>query len=405
MPILAVLSLTSILIDVDQYEAATVSWMTATQALRALGVRPQTLYANVSRKRIRAKADPKDPRRSLYHEGDVQRLARKRAGARKVEDVAAAAIEWGDPVLSSAVSTVADGRLWYRGEDAVLLAESQTLEDIARLLWGMSGDAPAEQTRSVASPWHHSGELSRVFLELARRASEDPPSHGRTLPILQSEAAEVLSTVADTMLGRSNGLALHERLAKTWKCDEAGDALRRALVLLADHELNASTFAARVTVSTGASLAAGVLAGLATLTGPLHGRAAAGVQELLDAARSQGADAAVRERLAQGRPMAGFGHPLYPAGDPRATALLRPLALAPELGQIRDAVEELVGERPNIDFALAALTATYRLPQEAPLALFALARSVGWLAHALEQATRGRLIRPRARYVGPPPRL
>ncbi len=103
--------------------------------------------------------------------------------------------------------------------------------------------------------------------------------------------------------------------------------------------------------------------------------------------------------------MAGFGHPLYPAGDPRATALLQPLALPPELGQIRDAVEELVGERPNIDFALAALTTIYRLPREAPLVLFALARSVGWLAHALEQATRGRLIRPRARYVGPPPRL
>lgn len=415
------------------------SWMTTAQALRTLGVRPQTLYANVSRKRIRAKADPMDPRRSLYHEGDVRRLARKRSGARKVEDVAAAAIEWGDPVLASAVSTVAAGRLWYRGEDAVLLAESRTLEDIARLLWGVSTDAPASasaglalhtelrigptvprshgdgararapgtQSKSSATPAqrHHSGELRRVFLELAQRASDDPPSHGRTLPVLQAEAAEILSTLGDTMLGRGNDLALHQRLAKAWGCDEASDVLRRALVLLADHELNASTFAARVTVSTGASLAAGVLAGLATLTGPLHGRAAAGVRELLDAARSQGADAAVRDRLAQGRPMAGFGHPLYPAGDPRATALLQRLAVPPELEQIRDAVEDLVGERPNIDFALAALTTTYRLPQEAPLVLFALARSVGWLAHALEQVTTGRLIRPRARYVGPPPRL
>lgn len=413
------------------------SWMTAAQALRTLAVRPQTLYANVSRKRIRAKADPMDPRRSLYHEGDVQRLARKRSGARRVEDVAAAAIEWGDPVLASAVSTVAAGRLWYRGEEAVLLAESRTLEDIARLLWGVKADAPAgagtglavhtelgigpaaprsrgtrarvteAQTRSSATlaQRHHSGELRRVFLELAQRASDDPPSHGRTLPVLQVEAAEILSTLGDTMLGRSRDLALHQRLAKAWGCDEASDVLRRALVLLADHELNASTFAARVTVSTGASLAAGVLAGLATLTGPLHGRAAAGVRELLDAARSQGAAAAVRDRLAQGRPMAGFGHPLYPAGDPRATALLQRLAVPPELEQIRDAVEDLVGELPNIDFALAALTTAYRLPQEAPLVLFALARSVGWLAHALEQVTTGRLIRPRARYVGPPPRL
>ena len=389
-------------------------WMTASQALRTLEVRPQTLYANVSRKRIRAKADPKDPRRSLYHEGDVRRLARKRGGARKAEEVAAAAIEWGTPVLASAVSTVAGGRLWYRGEDAVLLAEAKTLEEIAVLLWGVSdpqslqrnssaAEAASRRPRDTARP--SSSELSRVFLELARRVNEDPPSHGRTLAVLQAEAAEVLATVADAMLGSSAAAALHQRLAKVWGRADASDLIRRSLVLLADHELNASTFATRVTVSTGASLAAGVLGGLATLTGPLHGGAAAGVRELMDAASSQGAEAAIRDRLAQGRPMAGFGHPLYPAGDPRAAALLQRLQVPPGLAEIRDLVEDLVGERPNIDFALAALTETCRLPRQAPLVLFALARSVGWLAHALEQVTTGRLIRPRARYVGPAPRL
>jgi citrate synthase len=381
-------------------------WMTAPQALRTLGVRPQTLYANVSRKRIRAKADPKDPRRSLYHEGDVRRLALKRGGPRKAEEVAAEAIEWGAPVLASTVSTVADGRLWYRGEDAVLLAESKTLEDIAALLWGVSdSQQPRASTAAAAAPRHPSGELSRAFLELARRVSEDPPAHGRTLAVLQAEAAEVLATVADAMLGSSGAAALHQRLAKAWGRADSGDLIRRSLVLLADHELNASTFATRVTVSTGASLAGGVLGGLATLTGPLHGGAAAGVRELMDAASSQGAEVAIRDRLAQGRPMAGFGHPLYPAGDPRAAALLQRLEVPPGLAQIRDLVEDLVGERPNIDFALAALTETCRLPKQAPLVLFALARSVGWLAHALEQVTTGRLIRPRARYVGPAPRL
>lgn len=389
-------------------------WMTATQALRTLEVRPQTLYANVSRKRIRAKADPKDPRRSLYHEGDVRRLARKRGGARKAEEVAAAAIEWGTPVLASAVSTVAGGRLWYRGEDAVLLAESKTLEEIAVLLWGVSDSQSLQRNSSTAGAASRrprdtarasSSELSRVFLELARRVNEDPPSHGRTLAVLQAEAAEVLATVADAMLGSSAAAALHQRLAKVWGRADASDLIRRSLVLLADHELNASTFATRVTVSTGASLAAGVLGGLATLTGPLHGGAAAGVRELMDAASSQGAEAAIRDRLAQGRPMAGFGHPLYPAGDPRAAALLQRLQVPPGLAEIRDLVEDLVGERPNIDFALAALTETCGLPRQAPLVLFALARSVGWLAHALEQVTTGRLIRPRARYVGPAPRL
>jgi citrate synthase len=416
-------------------------WLTAAQALDALGVRPQTLYANVSRRRIRSKADPKDPRRSLYHEGDVRQLARKRGGPRKAEEVAAGAIEWGDPILPSALSTVAGGRLWYRGEDAAVLSQSKTLEEVAALLWrsGSPIRLCADSTRSgstiqprmgstrssprraqvptesltmsaLASRGHRapscrSESLKRAFLELARRASEDPPSYGRALPVLQAEAAEVLATLADALLGAGAAGALHERVAQDWSRKEASDLLRRALVLLADHELNASTFASRVTVSTGASLAAGVLAGLATLTGPLHGGAAASVWELMEAAQLQGAAEAVRERLAQGRPMAGFGHPLYPAGDPRAVALLAALELSSDYAQVRDAVEEWVGERPNIDFALAALTSTYRLPKEAPLVVFALARSVGWLAHALEQVTTGRLIRPRARYVGPAPAI
>jgi citrate synthase len=381
-------------------------WLTAAQALDALGVRPQTLYASVSRKRIRAKADPQDPRRSLYHEADVRRLARRRVGPRKVEEVAAGAIEWGDPVLPSAMSTVAAGRLWYRGQDAALLAESKTLEEVAALLWG--GD---EVTRAPRSPpgdtsgFRESGSstpLHRAFMSLAERASLDPPSYGRSPSVLREEARGVLLTLAESLLGSGGDVSapLHLRLATAWQRKGASKILQRTLVLLADHELNASTFAARVAVSTGASLAAGVLAGLATLTGPLHGGAAAGVWELVETARSQGAESAVRDRLGQGRPMAGFGHPLYPAGDPRAVSLLQSLVLPAEYVAVRDAVEHWVGERPNIDFALAAMTRTHRLPKDAPLILFALARCVGWLAHELEQVATGHLIRPRARYVG-----
>src|SRR5277367_1018169 len=115
------------------------SWLTAPEALRLLGVRPQTLYANVSRKKIRAKPDPKDTRRSLYHEADVRRMARQHGGPRKATVVAAAAIEWGDPILSSAISTVVDGRLYYRGRDAVGLSEERAFEEVARILWGVDG--------------------------------------------------------------------------------------------------------------------------------------------------------------------------------------------------------------------------------------------------------------------------
>jgi citrate synthase len=219
---------------------------------------------------------------------------------------------------------------------------------------------------------------------------------------LRSEAAEVLATLATAIAGDRQKGHLHERLAATWRCKRAAGVLRRALVLLADHELNASTFAVRVTVSTGASLASGVLSGLATLSGPLHGRAAVGVRELVRSGRERGMMTAVREWLACGRALSGFGHPLYPEGDVRAAALARGFAVPPEYQELSAAVGELAGEQPNIDFALAAMTTCFRLPPDAPLVIFAVGRTVGWLAHAMEQAFAGRLIRPRARYVGPP---
>lgn len=391
-------------------------WLTAAEALSILGVRPQTLYANVSRRRIRARPDPKDPRRSLYHEADVKKIARTPAGARKAERVAAAAIEWGDPILPSAISTVAQGRLWYRGQDAVDLAERGTLEEIAAVLWESApvtlADAPARLHEARAAGTRAAGPRANVpgtravlpamLSAIAGRAGSDPPTYGRTATVLRSEAIEVLAALADSIADSGRRAPLHVRIAAGWQRKQAADVLRRALVLLADHELNASTFAVRVTVSTGASLASGILAGLATLSGPLHGRAAAGVFELVRAGRQRGMLAALREWLEYGRVLSGFGHPLYRDGDVRAEALLRTVAVPSEYEELRAAASELTGERPNIDFALAAMTAAFHLPPDAPLVLFATARCVGWLAHAMEQAAAGRLIRPRARYVGPP---
>ncbi|VTY39069.1 Citrate synthase 2 [Xylophilus ampelinus] len=212
-----------------------------------------------------------------------------------------------------------------------------------------------------------------------------------------------MGTLADAMAGPATGEHLHQRLAAAWGRPRSADLLRRALVLLADHELNASTFAARVTASTGASLAACLLSGLATLSGPLHGGAAAAVRALVQASAREGADAALREWLALGRPPAAFGHPLYPKGDVRGQALLAQFELPPAFAELRQAGEHLLGEPPNIDFALAAMADSRRLPPEAPFVLFALGRAVGWIAHALEQRATGTLIRPRARYVGPAP--
>jgi citrate synthase len=386
------------------------AWITADDALKILNVRAQTLYANVSRGKIRARRDAKDPRRSVYHRDDVLRLAKRPHGRRKVEAVSAEAIEWGDPILPSAISTIASGQLWYRGRNAVELSAYATQEQVAGLLWegetirldALPSRALAPARLSAADP---AGPLKAGLISLAERCGGDLPSLGRAPAILRSEASDVYATLAHAMLGgplrrTRTDRSLSERIATAWRCQAHEDIIRRTVVLLADHELNASTFAARVTVSTGASLSAAVLAGLTTLTGPLHGGASVSVKALITASSRLGGEAAVSDWLAQGRPFPAFGHPLYPDGDPRAAALLQQIDVPSGYGELAGWVERLVGERPNVDFALAALTVACGLPSSAPLTLFALGRCAGWIAHALEQIATGRLIRPRARYVG-----
>jgi citrate synthase len=245
--------------------------------------------------------------------------------------------------------------------------------------------------------------IGRLLSAVSERAAIDPPSRGRSPAVLKSEAELLFGRLLASSLGMVTvrlDLPVHTHLAKAWRKPQAQDILRRTLVLLADHELNASTFAVRVAASTGASLSACLLAGLATLTGPLHGGAARALSSLLDAARQVGANEAVREWLHRGEPLPAFGHPLYPEGDPRAIALMRQFKLSGMFLAVRMAAEDLTGEPPNVDFALAALADAHALPRQAPFVIFALSRSVGWIAHALEQIAAGQLIRPRARYVG-----
>ncbi|SEO02567.1 citrate synthase [Duganella sp. CF517] len=389
-------------------------WMTATEALNVLNVRPQTLYANVSRGKIRAKADDADPRRSLYHRDDILRMARRANGRRKIDAVSAQAMQWGDPVLPSSISTAADGKLLYRGRDAATLAQSATLEDIAALLWqcapstlqsALSATTATAAARRAAAPGTaEAGALAAGLLALATLAGGARPSLARPLNELHADAATILATLTEAITGplpRAAGLTISARLAHAWHCPDRQDPIRRALVLMADHELNASTFATRVAVSTGASLAAGVLAGFATLSGPLHGGAPAQFARLLALARQVGARAAVAQWLAGGRPLPGFGHKLYPEGDPRARAMLTILPELQPYAELAAEAEAQAGELPTVDFALPALAAACGLPRQAPFVLFALGRCVGWLAHALEQVQANRPIRPRARYVGP----
>jgi citrate synthase len=389
------------LINIINMSVRTADWIAADEARERLGVRPQTLYAYVSRGRVQVRADPRDPRRSLYRAADIAALTERKTRSRKPAEVAAGAIAWGEPVLASAITTVSAGRLFYRGRDAVELAETETLEAVARLLRG--GHGAALKSADRPRPPEGASMTSRAFLALAARAGVDPPMRGRNPLALAVEAATLLDVMTDAVAGQVGGGAIANRLALAWGLGPGGpgaDLIRRALVLLADHELNPSAFAARVAASTGSSLAASALAGLAALSGPRHGGAAAAIQAFAAEAAQTSPREALALRLAEDRALPGFGHQLYPDRDPRAEALLERFEPIPELARLRAAVVAVTGLEPNVDFALVAICETLKLPREAPFALFAVARCAGWIAHAIEQNQTGQLIRPRARYIG-----
>lgn len=371
-------------------------WLDRAETLDRLGVRPQTLYAYVSRGKIGQRADPEDPRKSLYRAEDIEALRSRRARGRRPATIAAGAMAWGEPVITTRISTVIHGRLIYRGRDAVELSAHHTLEDIAALLWECRPPVSFAGSGSVGG--------SDPFTALAGLVAVARPTIGRGRERLCADAANAVTALAGGLGIPAGPEPLHDRLGALWSLDRAGtDLVRRILVLLADHELNPSTFAARVGASTGASIAASLLAGLGALSGPRHGGAGAAVAELAETARRIGAEDAVARWLARGLPLPGFGHPLYPNGDPRAKALLEYLRDPAIMADLRQAAFDATGAPPNIDFALFALALENKMPDDAAFRLFALARSVGWAAHAMEQAASGALIRPRATYVGMQP--
>jgi citrate synthase len=377
-------------------------WITADEARARLGVKLQTLNAYVSRGLVAVRCDERASHGTLYASDDIARLVQRRQAGR--EPGAALPADRGDPTLTTSISTIVDGRPWYRGRDAIALAATATLEDTARLLWDCDTDpflGLAPHPSSAAG----GDARTRAFSLLAHRAASDPATAGRSDAALRREAASVLIDLVDAMCGASRNGLIHERLAKTWRIEgPKADILRRCLVLTADHELNTSTFAARVAASTGASLAACALAGLSTLSGPLHGGMTLQVAAFVaDCRRTGEPRTAAALRLSQGLDVPGFGQQSYPGGDPRAKAIAEALPYAEDLREIARIGESVTGASPNLDFALVAATRTLGLPTDAAFTLFAIGRATGWIAHAIEQRQGNRPIRPRSNYVGPTP--
>ena len=415
-------------------DAQTREWVTTAEATRLLGVKRETLYAYASRGLVRAAASGERPRGRVYNREDIERL-RARSQARAGHGpVAASALRWGEPVLETRIGSIGREGPIYRGRLAVELArEGASFEDICSLLWGMGDGRVAFRPEAeldahrLGAPVTHLRALLRAGAEpfdgmlvtagvLAASEQHAEPS----LEVARARAAVLMrrlvaacglvtgadavsasleaSSTARALLAALGGRTTPSRVA----------AITEALVLAADHELNPSTFAARVAASAGASLPACTMAALAALSGPLHGAATARVEAFVaEVARPERGAAAVGERLARGESVPGFGHPVYPEGDPRGARLLE---IAERLGgrsrgvriivSVVNAMELVARERPTIDVGLAALSAALGLPRGGALAMFACGRVAGWIAHALEQRAAGFILRPRARYVG-----
>jgi citrate synthase len=427
-------------------------WISAEAAAERLGIKRATLYAYVSRG-VLVRRRAADGRGSLFDAAEVEKLARRGRPRR-----APGATEL---VIESALTEIAGDRLSFRGHEVTALARTHTLEDTATLLWTGALPRPGGPGDAPAPPWRAGPEavaigaaaqaalparalpLERLQVIVPALAAADPlrlhldspavMAAGRTLiagmvdslpPAGPAPAADAPPAAGATPAagsapptgsahGQPPGEGITERL---WPklCPASATpgllaALRAALVLLADHELAASTFAARVAASVRADPYAVVATGLGALGGPLHGGASLGAEGMLAGAATPGdAPRVVGDLLRLTGRVPGFGHFVYRTGDPRAVCLLGLVRQgapgSPRLAVADAVLAEMRGRalpQPNIDLALAVLADVAGLISGAGEAIFAVARTAGWIAHALEEYARATPLRPRAVYTGP----
>ncbi|MGH2940778.1 MAG: citrate synthase [Solirubrobacterales bacterium] len=381
------------------------------EVARRLGVKRETVYAYVSRGLLE-RHPASGPHDSQFDPEEVERLA---ARARRPDR--SSALE----VVVETELTLLDpaGRLSYRGRDAIELARFRTFEEVVALLWdgapptpwGLGDELAAAIEALDAALGPEAPDAERIAAVVATLAARDPERDSRDPETVRRAGAEIFAgTLAALDRGAAGSIA--ERL---WVALADGGArprpeqvaaLNAALILLADHELAASTFAARVAASTWAGPYRVILTGLGPLGGALHGGAGLAVEALLDeVAAGTDPGEALDARLGAAGPIPGFGHRVYRDRDPRADHLLDRLSPDPLAARI---LETAAGRRlpaPNVDFALAALVRAHGLRPGSSATIFTIARLAGIVAHALEEYEHRLRFRPRASYVGPAPPL
>ena len=429
------------------------SWLRAREAAAFLDVKLATLYAYKSRGLVESVPSPKG-RGRLYARESLERLKARHDARSGHGAVAASALRFGEPSLETSISEIRADGPYYRGHSAVALcAQGESFEAIFDLLltgqlrahpdWSHARDAvllseiepPLSDSLRALCATRASGRSSpsrlratpiSAFLAalVGTTALADPERHGASDEQEHARARRLTCALAQLLGGdttRRSGASVAERVLVSLG-QKPGSAeietLDRTLGLCADHELNASTFAARVTASTGADLYACLGTALHTLSGGRHGEASVRVEAVLrEIAEPARAAEVLRERSARGERIPGFGHPLYAQGDPRASAMLQLAERAHKSRRTKasrdyarmlaliEAMQRAGHPRPNLDTGLVAVTSALGLGEGAGAAVFAIGRIPGWVAHILEQRRLPSVLRPRARYVPAAPPL
>ncbi|HXB37942.1 MAG TPA: citrate synthase [Acidimicrobiales bacterium] len=382
--------------------------LTTEEAARRLGVKVPTLYAYVSRGLLESHRDP-NARGSLFDLDDVEALAARSRGGRQTATRLA--------TITTAVTQLhQDLGPLYRGRRATELAAAASFEEVAQLLWQSGSGDGADWGAPDLGPCPLVHTFDRMRWALVMCGATDPlRADLRPSAVARAARRSAAALVAAVGAGQPHdhdhdlerGASIATRLAARLTVSSGAvpdDAVNAALILLADHELATSTMAVRVAASVRADPYDALLAGLATLAGPLHGGASQLAYELLVVAERDGVPRALNDVLREQRRLPGFGHTVYKSGDPRFAALL---ALAePRLGDDQRAVlHEVIAlaaahdvPLPNCDLALAALSWGTGMPPDSGRTIFAVARVAGWAAHYLEELTE-RPVRFRARAV------
>lgn len=390
-------------VAVSDAGTAETGFVEAPAAAALLGVSIPTLYTYVSRAKVGRFIAP-ETGKSLFSTAELAVFVSRRERGRRPDRVALASLDFGLPVMQSSISSIAGGQLFYRGINAVDVSRLATLENVAELLWGSKLAGPD----GLELPWHLSGSgLGQAFTGwLLGNAHDSANVQDWSQDMARPHVERILRAAAVLATGSADCTSAHERLAAGFGQGESvSNMVRIALVLHADHELNTSAFATRCVASTGASPYAAIAAGVLATTGHRHADFAH-VRAFIEGLLAQPGEF-TSDRLRALPRIPGFGHPLYPGGDPRAACLLdefhRQSAATTRIERIDDVIHAVVsarGQLPKNDFAMAAMEVIFDLPPGAARSIFLLARIIGWSAHVLEQYSEGSLIRPRASPVG-----